>query len=243
MAKIIECQQGDEAWITARLGIPTASEFHRIVTPTGRRNKDTSSLLSAQARPYAYRLIAEALLKQQTQSLDDIEAVEHGKMSEGDAVKVYEFLHEVETKKVGFITTNDGSAGCSPDRLLPGNRGLECKCPFAPHVHIGYLLDGPGDKYKTQVQGQNYVAEFEYVDFFSHHLSFKPCEIRTYRDEPFIKLLAEGLDEFNHMKADMMERIRKEGFFVERERIQTAADTEYSANLGRQYVVPGEMKF
>lgn len=230
MAKIIQCEQGSAEWLEARLGIPTSSEFDKIITPTGKRDKETNSLLSAQAKPYAYRLIAETLLKQQTQSLEGIESIEHGKMAEGDAVRVYEFLHEVETKKVGFITTNDGSAGCSPDRLV-GKNGLECKCPFSAHVHIGYLLDGPGTKYKVQVQGQNYVAEFEYVDFFSYHVDFKAVDIRTYRDEPFIKLLDEGLRQFNEMKNDMMERIRKEGFFVERKRIIQAVDTEYKHNL------------
>lgn len=230
MSIVHDVQQGSDAWVELRLGKPTASEFYRVITPTGRRNKETNSLLSAQARPYAYRLIAEELLKRQSDSLEGIEAIEHGKMSEGDAVRVYEFIHEVETKKVGFITTNDGLIGCSPDRLI-GKNGLEIKCPMAPQVHIGYLLDGPGDKYKTQVQGQNYIGEFEFVDFFAHHVDFRPVEIRTYRDEPFIKLLEEGLTEFLAMKNEMLERIRKEGFFVEREKITTAVEREYGEQL------------
>lgn len=219
--KIIDVTQGSEEWIEARLGLPTASEFHRIVTPTGK--------LSALARPYAYRLIAEKLLRRQTESLDGLEWIEHGKMSEGDAAKVYEFLHEVEAKPVGLITTDDGQVGASPDRLV-GKNGLEIKCP-SPQVHIGYLLDGLGDKYKPQVQGQNYVGEFEFTDFFSHNVDFQPVEIRTYRDEAYIKLLAESLSAFVDMKAEMLERIRKNGFFVEREHIQRAVDVEYAQQL------------
>ena len=32
----LPCQQGSVEWFEARLGIPTASEFSRIVTPTGK---------------------------------------------------------------------------------------------------------------------------------------------------------------------------------------------------------------
>lgn len=222
MAKIIDCVQGEEAWLNARLGIPTASEAHRIVTPTGK--------LSAQSRAYAYRLIAEELLQQQTDSLDELDWVAHGKLYEGDAVKVYEFLHDVETTKVGFVTTDNGTIGASPDRLVTPSVGLECKCP-APQTHIGYLLDGLGDKYKPQVQTQIYVCEFEKVDFFSHNVSFRPVEISTYRDDAYIKILSQALKDFVDMKAEMMERIRKEGFFVEREKITTAVENEYGENL------------
>ena len=33
---ILDVEQGSRAWIEARLGIPTASEFSRIVTPGGK---------------------------------------------------------------------------------------------------------------------------------------------------------------------------------------------------------------
>ena len=30
---VLDCQQGDAEWHEARMGIPTASAFHRIITP------------------------------------------------------------------------------------------------------------------------------------------------------------------------------------------------------------------
>lgn len=221
--RIIECKQGEDAWIEARLGLPTASEFHRILTPTGK--------LSAQAQKYAYRLIAEILLNRQMDSLEGLEWVEHGKMKEGDAVRMYEFMHNIEAKSVGFVTTDDGRIGCSPDRIIDGN-GLEIKCP-SPQVHIGYLLDGPGSDYKCQVQGQLYVAEFEHVDFFSYNAEFPPVEIRTYRDEAFIKLLAQSLKDFCDMKDEMLARIKSKGFFALPLKMQTAVESEYGENLDK----------
>jgi hypothetical protein len=218
--KIIECTQGDIDWVSARIGKPTASEFHRIVTPTGK--------LSSQAKGYAYRLIAEALLNMQVESLEGLEWIEHGKASEADAVRIYEFIHEVETKPVGFITTDDGRVGCSPDRLV-GKNGLEIKCP-SPQMHIGYLMGDLGDKYKPQVQGQNFVGEFEYTDFFSHNVHFKPVEIRTYRDEEYIKILKDSLVGFCDMKDEMLEKIRKNGFFPEPQQVKDIVTAAYSEN-------------
>lgn len=203
--KIIECTQGDIAWVEARLGKPTASEFHRILTPKGD--------LSKQANKYAYRLLAEFFLNQQMDSLEGLEWIEHGKMSEDDAVRIYEFIHDVEVKKVGFITTDDGRIGASPDRLI-GNNGMEVKCP-SPQVHIGYLLGDLGDKYKPQVQGEIFVGEFEWVDFFSHNVNFKPVELRTFRDDNYIKLMETALKDFCDMKDEMLDKIKVNGYFIE----------------------------
>ena len=48
---VLDCVQGSQAWIDARLGIPTASQFSRIVTPTGRA--------STAAEGYTAELLAE----------------------------------------------------------------------------------------------------------------------------------------------------------------------------------------
>src|SRR5271163_3189981 len=180
--KEIQVQQGSPEWINARLGIPTASNFDKILTPGGK--------LSEQSRKYAFYLAAEHLLKRQLDSIDYLEWVARGKELEPDAVKNYEFLQEVETRQVGFITTDDGCIGASPDRLVVGAKGgLEIKCP-SPQIHMGYMIDGFGKAYKVQVQGQMYVAELEFVDRYSFHPEMPPFLERTVRDEPFITQLS-----------------------------------------------------
>src|SRR5215470_4541574 len=141
--KIIDCEQYSEAWYEARIGLPTASQFHRIVTPTGKPSR--------QATAYMYRLITETLLHE---SMDDylgsVQWAERGKLIEGDAAAQFEFTHNVELKPVGLVTTDDGAMACSPDRLIAGHHAaVEIKCP-APWTHLGYLLDGPGDDYRPQ---------------------------------------------------------------------------------------------
>src|SRR6476659_7528724 len=171
--KIHDVAQRSPEWHALRLGKPTASEFHKIITPkTGK--------LSAQARKFACRLIAERLLNEPLDLLGGIEAIERGKAMEPDAVAQYEFAEEVETQPVGFVTTDDGLVGASPDRLIVGaSAGLEIKCPLLP-THIGYWLDGPGDGYRPQVQGQLWVAEFEWLDFYSYYPQMEPVRLRTH---------------------------------------------------------------
>ena len=130
--KIIDCEQGTPEWIKARLGIPTASEFHKIVgNATGElsRSRDKKGL-SETARKYAYRLVAETLLERELDRVPGTPwAMERGKRLEPLAREQYAFTHDVELRQVGFVTTDDGRVGCSPDGLIVGARGgLEIKC-------------------------------------------------------------------------------------------------------------------
>lgn len=197
--------QGSDAWRRLRLGIPTSSCFDKIVTPTGRMSvaKDGKGF-SQQARKYAHQLVAETLLgRALDDDLDGLRWIVRGKELEPDAAKLYEMMHGCRTLPIGFITTDDGTVGCSPDRLIDGlHAGLEIKCP-APNTHVGYMVDGFED-YAAQVQGQLFVAEFEWVDRMAFHPELPPVIVRTYRDEPFIKGLASALDAFLDMKADML---------------------------------------
>lgn len=220
--KVHFVEQGTPAWLALRLGIPTASEFDRIVTPTGK--------LSAQARAYAHRLTAERLLNRPMDGLDHLEWVARGKELEPEAARMYEFQKEAKTVKVGFVTTDDGQTGASPDRLAGDAGLLEIKCP-APHTHIGYLLDGmPADaKYKPQVQGQLLVAEREWTDFMSYSPEMPPAIIRTVRDEPFIRTLRQALDEFNDMREEMYQRALALGAFQVAPQVQTVHEQIYAA--------------
>lgn len=222
--KIHNVPQGTPQWLALRLGIPTASEFDKIVTPkTGK--------LSASAPKYACKLIAERLLNRPVQSLDGLAYIERGKELEPQAVRQYGFENDVETDPVGFITNDAGTIGASPDRLIRGRpAGVEIKCPAA-HTHVAYLLEGHDEKYRPQVQGQLYVAEFDYVDFYSFHPRMPPALIRTPRDTAYIALLHNALDEFNDRMAGMLERAKSLGIFQAYEDIATPVEVEFGDKL------------
>ncbi len=222
--KIHDVEQGSAAWFTLRRGIPTASAFHRIITPAKMQP-------SAQRYDYACQLIAEKLLNTTLQSLEGLEHVERGKELEPAAVRQYEFVNEVETYPVGFITTDDGLVGASPDRLLKGrNRGLEIKCP-APNTQMSYLLFGPDDKYRCQVQGQIWVAELDDSDFYAYAERMPPVSIRTPRDDKFITALRAAVTQFVTELEEWTDKARSLGVFQAFAEIVMPLEREYEADI------------
>ena len=212
-------EQGSPEWIALRLGIPTASMFHKIITPA-------KLAYSAQARGYMFYLIAERVLNQQLDSISNLEWIERGKRLEPEAVRAYEFHHGVETAPIGFLTTDDGRIGATPDRFIVSTsyRGaVELKCP-APQTHIEYMIDGFGNDYILQAQGQNFVGELEFVDRWSYHPDLPPVPVRTPRDEHVIAALRSGLARFLDEYDAALETVMRRGYFEDRRKMTTAAD-------------------
>src|SRR5260221_4148831 len=153
-----DVEQGSAEWFALRRGIVTASVAAQVITPA-------KGLLSKSADKLAYRLIAERLLNITTETVENQEWMVRGRELEPMAVWHYEEVNGVKTERAGFVTTDDGLIGASPDRFIKGRcAGLAVQCP-APHTHVQYLLEGPGEDYRPQVQAQLLVCEFDYVDF------------------------------------------------------------------------------
>ena len=215
--KVYNVEQRTPEWKALHLGRPTASNFHRIVTPV-------KGDLSKQARGYAYQLVAETLLGRE---LDKprwtTPAMERGIRLEPDAIQHYCFSNDAEIQKIGFVTTDDGRVGCSPDGFISGTRGgLEIKCPEDDN-HIGIYIDGAGDEYKCQVQGSLAVAELEFWDLHVYHPELPSFTRRTHRDELYIAKLNAALREFLDIRDAMLAKARASGFFEERAALAMAA--------------------
>ena len=76
-------EQGTVAWQEARLGIPTASQFSRIVTATGRLSKQRDSYLA--------ELLAAWCLGEPVTDFLGTDATERGHVLEPEARKYYAF--------------------------------------------------------------------------------------------------------------------------------------------------------
>jgi hypothetical protein len=179
-----DVQQGSPAWFMARLGIPTASQFHRILSPTGKP--------SSQAEGYLHQLVAERLIGQPCASDDGTAWMARGADLEAEAIRWYEFTHDVEVVRAGFLTRDDRRAGCSPDGLVDKDGMVQIKCPSAA-IHAGYLLDSIATKYRPQVQGELWVAERAWLDFVSYCPGFtaplNAVVIRVVRDEEYAPVM------------------------------------------------------
>jgi putative phage-type endonuclease len=186
-----DVKQNSREWINLRLGIPTASEFSRIVTPGGKLSK------SATSERYMFQLLAEWAIGMPLEEERSTDFMARGHELEPKAAESYMFETGHKLKTVGFITTDDGMIGASPDRLVVGvNRALEIKCP-AIQTHVRYMMTGAiQEEYKPQVQGQMLVAELDGLDIQSYCPPFPAVIIRVERDEQYIALLREALGTF-----------------------------------------------
>ena len=182
-----DLEQGSPEWCEVRRGIPTASNFDKILTPGGKR--------SASAKPYMRHLLAELVIGRPIQEIKT-SWMQRGNEMEGEAISFYEFDQDVEVQRVGFILNDAGTYGCSPDALVDPRGMAEFKCP-SPGVHIGYMLwSDVSQDYRVQLQGQLLVAERDWVDICSYHPELSPVIVRVEPDLPYQQLLREALDEF-----------------------------------------------
>lgn len=184
--KIIDVQQGSVEWLEARLGKPTASQFHCLITPATHKP-------STQSRTYRNRLLAERLIGAPL-DMDRNAFMERGTDLEPAGRKWYAYTHDADVQEVGFVTSDDGRYGCSPDGLVGDNGGLEIKCPM-PAEHIANIF-GMTTDYHCQVQGALLVTGREWWDLLSYHPTIKPACVRIYRDEEFLSKLGGILNAF-----------------------------------------------
>lgn len=198
--------QGSEAWLAARLGLATASEFHRIIT-------SAKGDLSKSAPKYAHALVAETLLRRPLARAPGTPwAMARGTQFEPFARAEYARVNQVEVRQVGLVTTDDGRLGASPDGLIIGQPGgLEIKCLLDDH-HVGFWAEGPGDDYRQQVQGNLAINELEWWDLYAWHPNLPPVTIRTYRDEPYIAKMGPALAAFLALRDDLLAKAAAAGW-------------------------------
>jgi hypothetical protein len=221
---IHDVTQGTPDWLAVRLGIPTASEFAKIVSnSTGElsRSRSNKKEMSDTAKKYAYRLVAETLLgRPMEKPPGNPWAMERGKTLESLAREQYSFVNDVEVRQVGFVTTDNGKLGCSPDGLIVGTRrGLEIKATIDEN-HMGIFIDGPGDDYKPQVMGCLAICELDAWDLYAFHPELPSATFSTPRDEPYIARMGAALTEFLDVRDAMLAKARASGFF---EQLKAAA--------------------
>jgi len=198
--KIIECLQGSPEWLESRRGIPTSSNFDKIITNAGKP--------STQRKKYLFKLAGEYVSETIEESYQSA-AMLRGCVMEIFAKQLYQIMEGVETKDVGFcITEGEYKYGASPDALVEERGLLEVKCPSLA-VHVEYLLkDTLPIAYFMQIQGQLLVTGREWVDFFSYYPTLKPLLIRVHRDEEFIKKLKIELIVFCHELQTIIQKIK-----------------------------------
>ena len=195
----VDCEQGSDEWFEARIGIPTASGFSKIITPkTGK--------LSATSDAYIAELIAEMV--EPDNSFQGNQWTERGNELEPEARAWYEFQSGQVVHQVGIILLDDRSAGVSPDGLIGEDGLLEIKCP-KPSTHVNWLLSNVlPDVHKPQCHAALHLANRDWLDFVSYCPGFRTLLLRVTPDEYTEKVgdaLVQFTERLNAAKASIFE--------------------------------------
>lgn len=199
--QIFDFPQYSSEWWDARRGVPSASNFGRIITPA-------KGELSKSAGDYIAELIAD---KHQTFIPFSTERGLTREMADGinrepEARDWYAMERNVDVRQVGFIVSACGRFGCSPDSLVGDDGGLELKCPTLK-TQVKYLIDGGlPDEYKAQVHGSLIVSGRDWWDFASYAPGLPPLLLRIEPDS-FTEKLRDALEEFHERYLSVAQRI------------------------------------
>ena len=199
--KIIECVQGTEEWHTLRCGIPTSSNFEKIIMANG--------TVSKQRDKYLYKLAGERITGVQENGYKNY-AMEIGTEREEEARSAYGLITDCEVTQVGIcLSEGNHRYGCSPDGFVGDNGLLEIKCPLVA-THVSYLLKGTLPvEYFQQIQGQLLVTGREWCDFMSYYPGLKPFIMRVMPDKKFIPQLTNELVRFCDELEEVVDKIRQ----------------------------------
>lgn len=183
----LDTEQRSDGWRSKRLGRPSASQFHRVVTAKGNRAEKS-------ANTYKWQLLAERIFSVSfAPNIDRIPAVRHGRNFEEMArLALGDFL-KVPIRPGGIVMTRDERMVASPDGWI-GDNPVEIKCPLLPG-HLENLLIDPRDHW-PQIQGQMMIAQTDWAHFWSFHPCAPARHIRVYRDSPFCNTLNYELRRF-----------------------------------------------
>lgn len=176
--------QNSPEWLAARCGMPTASAFSKILSKGEGKTR----------RTYLMMLAGEQLTGKPGGSWEGNEHTERGHEMEPAAREMYAFQTGAELTEVGFVT--DGKKGCSPDRLIGDDGGLEIKTAL-PHI-LGEILlkDEVPPTHSAQVQGSMWICKRQWWDVTIYWPDMPTFIKRVPRDEAYIQKLATEVDKF-----------------------------------------------
>lgn len=147
--------QNTDAWFALRAGKVTASGVGGVITP--------KTLKASSGLDYLNTLVAETILGKPLNTFAGSPVTDRGHDMEADARAMLSLTLDADIEEVGFISSDDGRCGASPDGKLVGiKEGTETKVPMAKAM-VGYALDPDSlyAKYRLQVQFSLWVTGWD----------------------------------------------------------------------------------
>lgn len=194
--EIFDVEQNTPEWFALRLGVPTASNFGKIMVQNAER-KGRAKLLRQLAGEIITGVPAENFKSA---------AMDRGNAMEAALRDQYE-QSAFNVTRVGFV--RNGKFGCSPDCLVGEDGGAEFKS-MAPDLMIELIEQGSPlpTEHRAQIQGNMMVTERKWWDLVIGYTGMPPLKWRLLRDEAYIASLRKELNEFELDLRRLVERVR-----------------------------------
>lgn len=200
--EIIDVEQGTPEWTELRLGIPTASNFHRVLAGGEGRVRGE----------YMRKLAGETISRLPREEYRGA-AMDRGGGMEPELRALYEIVTGFKPTPVGFVRRRlkSGFVGASPDAFLRKDGVLEIKSA-APHVLIEIMQSGKvPPEHLPQCQGEMLVTGRALCDLAIGYTGMPLFRRVIRRDPSYIARLEVALDAFNEELAAMVAWVRRYG--------------------------------
>lgn len=208
---IHDVPQLSDLWWELRCGIPTASEFKRIITAKG-------GLPSEGQQGYALELAKDLQCQNPPYLSGGGKPINvhmtRGRNLEEEAVAWYAMVRKVGTRKAGFVTTDDKRFGCSPDSLIEdydGTKylgGIEVKCPSVDKHEKNVKRGTLPLEYKAQCHGGLAVTGLPYWIFLEYCPDSKtPTLCIRIEPDDFTQALKVQLEAFDKLYTEVKAKL------------------------------------
>lgn len=203
--EIVDCEQNSEAWFQARLGIVTASNFHKVMAQGDGKVRTR----------YMRDLAGEIITGRPAETYQNA-AMQRGNDMETAAAEEYERSRLVKLQRVGFIRNSGllkyAVVGASPDALIGNDGGLEIKT-MIPALLIELLEKGAAlpSEHRAQIHGSMWVCERKWWDFKIFYPGMPDYTARIVRDEGYIKEIGTAVEVFSYELRKLVEKIKTMG--------------------------------
>jgi len=200
---IHDCIQNSPEWDKLRAGIPTASAFSNLIT--------TKGVLSDSMKDYAITLAAESYRGCPVETWRGNYDTQRGHDLEPSARLEYNLIRNENVARIGFVTNDAQTYGCSPDGLVGDDGMTELKC-LLDKAHIKAIMYYQQHRkapmtYFQQVQGQMMICERDWCDLFFFHPGLPCLVVRQHADIDFHMDLQFSLNEVARLRDEALEAL------------------------------------
>lgn len=178
--------QGTPEWHKARLGLLTASEFCKIVTPAKLQYAQNDK-----EKTHLFELAAQRVNNYVEPHFESFDMM-RGKEEEILARALYSEKY-APVEEVGFVTNDKWgfTLGCSPDGLVGDDGIFECKSRVQKYQFETIVTDGIPAEYTLQLQALLLITERKWLDFASYSNGMNMLVRRVFPD-PVIQAALEA---------------------------------------------------